>query len=90
MSCEIGPPVIQPLGFQGEEFLLKVTFPIREVVPQTEDTDDFTPSYWAEPVVKRGIILKFKAEDLPLHRYDATLLRFDLSQVLRNHFGKGD
>ena len=85
-SYKIGKPFIQILGFQGEEFLIRIAFPVREEFNmKEEDGATWQPSEGPE-IGKRGIILKFKAEDLPMHPLGGNLLHFDLGPAMRERF----
>ena len=81
-------PVVQHLGFQGDHYHLKVVFPVDRI----EDTD---PNYHdveqaKTPVGMRAIILKFRAEDLPMHTVHGEILHCDIGDYLRQTYGSGE
>ena len=88
MSFKVVGPVVQHLGFQGDAFQLKVVFPIYEL-------DDVDPNYpdveqAHRPAGMRAIVLDFRAEDLPAHSNEASILHFNVGRAVREHFGVED
>jgi hypothetical protein len=84
MSYRVEAPILQPLGFQGEEYFLKIVFPVNEL--EEEDIDDLHMPAIKRPAGKRAIILKFKTEDLPMHADRSAILHFDLGQAIRDRY----
>lgn len=69
---QVSGPFVQPLGLDGEHFKLKVTY-------EYKNTDDNGCSTtW-----RRGIILRFRAEDLPSHSSEGELLVKNLGPLLK-------
>jgi len=85
-TLRVEPPILQPLGFQGEEYFLKIVFPINEL--EEEDVNDMHVPTIKGPVGKRAVILKFKIEDLPMHSLTGAILHFDVGQAIRDRFGE--
>lgn len=83
MAYLVDSPIIQNLGMQGEHLHVKVTFPVYGV-----DTDPL-PAL-AEQLKKvaavRTVILKMRAEDLPLLCQSDPALHFDVGKVVRERF----
>jgi len=73
MTKLIEEPTLQPLGHQGEYYFLKITWPVREL---TGDPTGLAPR--ATPIGRHGLVLKMRAEDLPMLPCDGPVLHFDI------------
>ena len=87
-SYKVTGPVIQHLGFQGDQYLLKVVFPIHAIQDGSIEPHDV--EHATEPAGMRAIIFKFRTEDLPMHSSHAdAIMHFDVGRAIKEHFGGG-
>jgi len=68
----IGKPIVQDLGMQGEQQMVKVSFPLHNREGVT--------------VAHHSIILKMKAEDLPQHGLTAETTHFNVGRLIKEKY----
>jgi len=81
-SIRVGMPIIQTLGMQGEHLLVKVLFPVDEVVDDPNIHDGVEQAV-LQPQGKRAIILKMRTEDLPMISHRGEIPHFDVGEAIR-------
>lgn len=73
----VQPPEVHVLGHQGEYFHIKVTWRVLETIK--EDPAAAVPLY--RDIGSHGLVLKMRAEDLPMHLPSTQLLHFDVGHA---------
>lgn len=80
MTKVIREPVILPLGYQGEHFAIRVTWPVERVFDPPEP--DMTVS---TPEGFHGLTLLMRPDDLPEYPSAAIALYLDVGRAWKDH-----
>lgn len=80
MTKLIREPVILPLGYQGEHYTLRITWPIERLYIQPE---------WDSPIPSpdgfAGLSLMMRPDDLPRHSPDNKAVYFDVGRAWKDY-----
>jgi hypothetical protein len=85
MSFKVTGPVVQHLGYEGDTFRLKVVFPVYEIKDENLNRHDVEQE--RQEAGMRAIILRFRAEDLPMHATHGEILQCNIGRDIREQFG---